>query len=1106
MKDNNRKHTTKTAITSRKAVSVARQSQRASRNLLKERARTLFTFSAIIGLAFASCVRDFEDGETFVIENRDSARFVTLSLAAPRNTATRAATPGSAAENRVEEVDALLFTASDKFYYRAIGEIVDDDLDNNSSKATQEYRVKLPFGTFNVVVIANARAEIDGATGANAMPIATIDASGTKDRAALLNSIEWSAAGKIAKADGFPMHGAKENVTISATSTSISTSSNPLQLARAAARVDVSVQTNDFTLSSVSVYNRSVKGRVAPAAAVPNVPGGTIKTASPLLYDNADGLSTAGISESIYLFESSVEADWAANTCLVIKGKYKGGADSYYRVDFIKKESNGAHVHVPLLRNCLYSVVISAAEADGWSSESAALANKPSNLVADIVNDKDLNIITFNEHYFLAVDRDEINFYKEGREKKVFVLTDYPLGWTVDNVPAWLGVAPLASAPPNHAEVGLLTLTAQTLGAGSREGQFRVAAGNLEKWITVKQTSEGEFSLVVEPEELLYYKTPVTREISVDPFPTGGSNNITFVSSPVFGAWTPALPTNRVAAKENFNLKPSDNNAIGAVTRRGSLLVTLSDGSRSITRVIAVAQLARDIFDVALNNPYPTAAGDYQFTVVSDIPWKLSENAVPLALLENEDDYHLATPARPYSFSLTKATGYGTRRFTVNVTCDASAFSPTPHVPASFEIEQLGWTPLLEITAPAANDQSKHVHDFIQTAEQKLVTLSTNAPWKILSITGDADVATPSITVDATQNSSSNPEVSTTQYVTFTPSTSNKDYRFKVLTSTVTFSTVTDADSEATKVLTLKRTVPILFNLLGYREGSSGDLGEPANVYLSPTKTTMEFFAETNTPWQVKIGTPRTQSVTGYEANSKITVPFDALSPTDAASWKLSSNTFGYVLYNHVESPTTNTTQYGQAFNIYRNPYTITATVSDITGISAKLSNIVTDANDWELKFMDGGSTLFTIEETDYSGSPLSLILPQTATDKTITVVDRGGKTVTTFTQPSFSQYLLAGPVTSVTQYFDNLTCPPPYELYVSNSYGDLDARYVATAPSLGDLLIVGSQGTPLVAGITAISGTDNSRTLGFGSSTTFSYGTTLSHPAYYVCVLYAEE
>ncbi|MDR2413360.1 MAG: hypothetical protein LBD64_00040, partial [Odoribacteraceae bacterium] len=77
-------------------------------------------------LAFTSCIRNIDEGNTALLEAGDSAALVTLSLTMPASPATRVV--GTNVENHVEDIDVLLFTTSDNnYYYRASGMDISTD-------------------------------------------------------------------------------------------------------------------------------------------------------------------------------------------------------------------------------------------------------------------------------------------------------------------------------------------------------------------------------------------------------------------------------------------------------------------------------------------------------------------------------------------------------------------------------------------------------------------------------------------------------------------------------------------------------------------------------------------------------------------------------------------------------------------------------------------------------------------------------------------------------------------------------------------------------------------------------------------------------------------
>ncbi|MDR2413410.1 MAG: FimB/Mfa2 family fimbrial subunit, partial [Odoribacteraceae bacterium] len=303
-------------------------------------------------LSFASCIQDLQHYKEI---NDDEMALVTLSLSMPSSPATRSLA-GTGAENAIAVVDVLLFNASDEFCYRAHGTKIEDE--GNDPYATKKFEVRLPLGTYNVVVLANARAAIS-----TSLPIATIVAGGAS-RANVLNGLESTlpADNKIENTN-FPMWGHLASATITESTSSISST---IDLTRAVARVDVSVTNGvDFELTSARLYNYYNKGHVAPEATASNYnttavyPAGAKQEDEFVDYDIDESTSTVAFIETIYAFEAPAGTPvpgtgWGKNTCLVIGGQYDGGSETFYRVEFVN-ETDGT---LALTRNHLYDVVI----------------------------------------------------------------------------------------------------------------------------------------------------------------------------------------------------------------------------------------------------------------------------------------------------------------------------------------------------------------------------------------------------------------------------------------------------------------------------------------------------------------------------------------------------------------------------------------------------------------------------------------------------------------------------------------------------------------------------------------------------------------------------
>lgn len=75
----------------------------------------------------------------------------------------------------------------------------------------------------------------------------------------------------------------------------------------------------------------------------------------------------------------------AGKAYMIIKAKYAGGPDTYYKVEFL---NNGTSTPMALLRNHHYQVKVTAVNHEGWSKEQEAIDNPTENrLSVEVVDD-----------------------------------------------------------------------------------------------------------------------------------------------------------------------------------------------------------------------------------------------------------------------------------------------------------------------------------------------------------------------------------------------------------------------------------------------------------------------------------------------------------------------------------------------------------------------------------------------------------------------------------------------------------------------------------------------------------------------------------------------
>lgn len=100
-----------------------------------------------------------------------------------------------------------------------------------------------------------------------------------------------------------------------------------------------------------------------------------------------DDETVASYAES-YMYERRMHDKPSDYTYVIIKGKYNNGTTSYYKVDIINQEQDGAYFD--LLRNFNYVIDINAVLGDGFSTPDAAAAAAASNNISASIDTRNL--------------------------------------------------------------------------------------------------------------------------------------------------------------------------------------------------------------------------------------------------------------------------------------------------------------------------------------------------------------------------------------------------------------------------------------------------------------------------------------------------------------------------------------------------------------------------------------------------------------------------------------------------------------------------------------------------------------------------------------------
>ena len=381
---------------------------------------------------------------------------------------TRALT--EAEEKVITRLDVLVFKENDAFAYT---------VQANSptvSGSTLSYTVRLKKSTasekYKLVLLANlTAAPVIAAGTAKEVALAPITFTPTTD---------WVAGTKIPMWADYPT---AAEVSTSTTAASFGTTA----VIRSLARVNVTnnTATSTFTLTNVWVYNSTDKARVAPTLS--NYDAGNTKVTTPsvaastgitTVYSKA--ASSNKVEREIYIGESAKQAVGDASAvCLVLEGTY-GGATNFYRVDMVAADGT---TPLDILRNHTYNVNITKVAGSGYGSKDDAFASMPVNITVEIKvwDDANLNEITTDGQYSLAVDKGRFEVAVAQTNESVLYSTDYPNGATAVASDSWITNIVVGTSPKT------ITFTVAENTSYERTGSIKITAGRIEKKIIIRQ-------------------------------------------------------------------------------------------------------------------------------------------------------------------------------------------------------------------------------------------------------------------------------------------------------------------------------------------------------------------------------------------------------------------------------------------------------------------------------------------------------------------------------------------------------------------------------------------------------------------------------------------
>lgn len=185
----------------------------------------------------------------------------------------------------------------------------------------------------------------------------------------------------------------------------------------------------------------------------------------------------------------------AGKAYMIIRAKYDGGPDTYYKVEFLK---NGTSTQMDLLRNHHYQVKVTAVNHEGWATEDEAINNLSENrLTVEVVDDNPpiVDMIACKDYELGVCGKQTVK--GNARTATISFVTTKPdfkynVKWNADWITRYKEtksvVLPTSAEHPSTGTLYTidLTLTANCQSA-AQSGIVTITSGDLSREVEIKQ-------------------------------------------------------------------------------------------------------------------------------------------------------------------------------------------------------------------------------------------------------------------------------------------------------------------------------------------------------------------------------------------------------------------------------------------------------------------------------------------------------------------------------------------------------------------------------------------------------------------------------------------
>ena len=409
-------------------------------------------FFMLLAMVSTACsdIRDIVGGGTQDLPSDG----VVLTLKLPNFTKNTVAT--RATEQQINKLCVLCYDAGDN--YLGMSNITSLDIRPNTD-GTCKVKVKVMEGTATLHIVANtdiSESDAKDADGKNNLYNATRDGN--------LNLNAPVCWGSVKVED-------------------LLSGSTKVWLFRQFAKASVTKDSKvtKFEITGFKLFNTATKGTIATTKLNTDV-----SLPSSVAYADEDDYSMG---------EHPFYETPAGKAYMIIRAKYDGGPDTYYKVEFL---NNGTPTQMALLRNHHYQVKVTAVNHEGWATEDEAINNKSENrLSVEVVDDNPpiVDMIACKD-YELGVCGKQTVKGNAGKATITFVTTKpdfkYNVKWNADWITGYTKtksvVLPTSAEHPSTGTLYTIELTlTDNCESTAQSGIVTITSGDLSRKVEITQ-------------------------------------------------------------------------------------------------------------------------------------------------------------------------------------------------------------------------------------------------------------------------------------------------------------------------------------------------------------------------------------------------------------------------------------------------------------------------------------------------------------------------------------------------------------------------------------------------------------------------------------------